>query len=460
MAQAQVNRSLGSNDTRPASKSNQMEFGRAQTDRGPGTTKTVEVGSRTSKENLLDDIDDVDNTDALLKKVEKEIKLPANELTERDFFKKYWIEAGKIGELSVSCKFLFFYFLKFLLLLHNKKHNVTYRGAFSKIRKISRKSDKQVFALKMIKKKGKSKSDIRALQKEIYVLQSVYRVKICLFVTCVRMLIQQIIGHKPMTNLDIYVKCNHPNIVQLLDWCDTKKRIYMVVEYCDGGDVFERVVNMKKFSELDAAHVVQQVASGLEHLHQHKFVHRDLKPDNVMYLTKAHDSSVKIIDLGLAGDCNDGPCTTPCGTAHYAAPEVLGNHAYGVEADIWSLGVITYTLLCGFPPFFDPNNNMKNLYHLIKKAKYAFPSPFWDEVSDDAKDFIKKCLIKDTKERLTAAQVLAHPWVAGKANIKGDFSDKYLEQMKKWQSTRHQTELHVGERPKTDDFDDADDAAN
>ncbi|ETO23914.1 hypothetical protein RFI_13245 [Reticulomyxa filosa] len=166
----------------------------------------------------------------------------------------------------------------------------------------------------MIEKKGKSKSDIQALQKEIYVLQ----------------------------------RCNHPHIVQLLDWCDTKKRIYMVVEFCDGGDVFERVVNLKKFSEADATRVIQQVASGLKHLHEQGFVHRDLKPDNVMYLTKAQDSSIKIIDFGLSGDCSDGPCTTPCGTAHYAAPEVLGNQPYGVQSDIWSLGVITYTLLALF----------------------------------------------------------------------------------------------------------------
>ncbi|ETN97908.1 hypothetical protein RFI_39618, partial [Reticulomyxa filosa] len=117
-----------------------------------------------------------------------------------------------------------------------------------------------------------------------------------------------------------------------------------------------------------------------------------------------------------------------------------------------------YNRLCGFPPFFDPNNNMKNLYHLIKKAKYAFPSPFWDEISDDAKDFVKKCLVLDPKERLTASQVLEHPWVA--AASKGEFSEKYLEQLQKWQSTRHQTELHIGDKPKTGDADNVDETEN
>ena len=134
-----------------------------------------------------------------------------NGISERDFYKKYWIEAGKIGE-----------------------------GAFARVRKITRKSDKAVFALKMIKKKGKSMEDIAALQREILVLQ----------------------------------KCDHENVVKLGDWCDTKKRIYMVVEFCDGGDVFERVVEYKKFSEKSAIHVIKQVASGILHVHNLGYVHR------------------------------------------------------------------------------------------------------------------------------------------------------------------------------------------
>jgi serine/threonine protein kinase len=316
------------------------------------------------------------------KKKKKKSSLPDDGLNEREFFKKYWIESGKLGE-----------------------------GAFSRVRKITRKDDKAQFALKVVKKKGKAKEDIIALQKEIYVLQ----------------------------------KCDHSHIVNLLDWCDTKKRIYMVVEFCDGGDVFERVIADKKFTEKDAAHVIKQVAHALEHLHMFKFVHRDLKPDNLMYLTKEKDSPVKVIDLGLAGDFNDGACTTPCGTAHYAAPEVLAGDPYDSQADMWSLGVILYTLLCGFPPFFDTLNDMKNLYHMIKRAKYSFPSPFWDDISDLAKDLIKKCLLKDSRERLTAKQVLKHEWLTGGApDTGGAFSEDYLDQMKKYASSRHATERKIG----------------
>jgi len=308
-------------------------------------------------------------------------------ISERDFYKKYWIEAGKIGE-----------------------------GAFARVRKITRKSDKAVFALKMIKKKGKSAEDILALQREIEVLQ----------------------------------KCDHSNVVRLGDWCDTKKRIYMVVEFCDGGDVFERVVEYKKFSERSAIHVVQSVASGLAHVHSLGFVHRDLKPDNLMYLTKERDAEIKIIDFGLAGDCSRAPftCKTPCGTAHYAAPEVLSSLEYDQSADMWSLGVIIYTLLCGFPPFFDASNNMKNLYHLIKKGQYSFPSPFWDDISEEAKDLISKLLTKEAKLRPSAKEVLEHEWILNGARGLApdkDLGNEYVKQMSHWQSTRQATEFGLGQ---------------
>ncbi|ETO23735.1 Protein kinase domain containing protein [Reticulomyxa filosa] len=142
------------------------------------------------------------------------------ELTEAEFYKKYWIEAGKLGE-----------------------------GSFARVRKITRKHDRRAFALKVIKKAGKTKEDLDALQKEIEILR----------------------------------KLNHKNVVRLTDWVETKKRIYMVVEFCNGGDVFERILKQKTFSEWEAGHVVRQVAEGLEHIHSKGIVHRDLKPDNLMY---------------------------------------------------------------------------------------------------------------------------------------------------------------------------------
>ncbi|ETO24613.1 calcium/calmodulin-dependent protein kinase type 1 (camki) [Reticulomyxa filosa] len=321
------------------------------------------------------------------------------ELTEAEFYQKYWIEAGKLGE-----------------------------GSFARVRKITRKHDRRPFALKVIKKAGKSKEDLEALQKEIDILRKFERETKIFFETY----------KKQKTKL------KHKNVVRLTDWVETKKRIHMVVEFCNGGDVFERILKQKTFSEWEASYVVQQVAEGLDHIHSKGIVHRDLKPDNLMYLDTSPKAEIKIIDFGLAGDCSKSSLKTPCGTAHYVAPEVLFGIPYDTQADMWSLGVIIYMLLCGFPPFFDATGNQKRLYQLIKAGKFRFPSPYWDYISDQAKDLIKGLLTKDPKERMSAAQVLAHPWVGGKA-VKKEMSDLYMSQMKFFQSSKQFTNVKIGE---------------
>eukprot|EP01083_Nonionella_stella_P318330 1162980_1 len=298
-----------------------------------------------------------------------------NGISERDFYKKYWIEDGTVGT-----------------------------GSFAKVRKVTRKKDKKEFALKMIKKAGKSKEDLEALQREIAIL----------------------------------AKLTHPNVVKLMDWCETKKRIYMVVQFCSGGDVFERILKQKTFSEKEAAHVVRKVAEGLKHVHENHIIHRDLKPDNLMYLTKDPESNIMIIDFGLAGDATHGPLSTPCGTAHYVAPEVLSSKPYNSKADMWSLGVIIYMLLCGFPPFFDAQGNQKRLYKLIKLGKYRFPTPYWDYVGEKAKDLIRNLLQLDPDKRYSAEQVLDHKWINKSEQIEDiDLGKIYMEQMEHFSSSRH-----------------------
>jgi len=279
-----------------------------------------------------------------------------NGISGSDFHQKYVIDTAKIGH-----------------------------GASSDIIKVTRKSDKAVFALKKVSKKEKSTDDIAAYQKEIFFLQ----------------------------------KCNHQNVIKLIDWCDTDKCTYVILELCDGGDLINRVLECKKLSEKSAIHVIKQVAAGLLHIHELGFIHRDLKLDNIMYLDKSDDSVIKIIDFGLAANMNEGPCNASLGTIQYAAPEVWSGKEYNQSADMWSLGVVLYGLLCGFAPFYDASDNsekakIKNIHYLIKNAKYSFPSPYWDEISESAKDLIRKLLVKDPKDRLNAKQVLEHEWIANK----------------------------------------------
>lgn len=120
---------------------------------------------------------------------------------------------------------------------------------------------------------------------------------------------------------------------------------------------------------------------------------------------------MKISDFGLARFIQGELATTACGTPGYVAPEILEGKGYGKEVDYWSVGVILYILLCGFPPFYEENNS--KLFEMIKTCNYDFPSPFWDDVSETAKNLIRSILVVDPAKRLTAEQILAHPWVYG-----------------------------------------------
>jgi calcium/calmodulin-dependent protein kinase I len=138
-------------------------------------------------------------------------------------------------------------------------------------------------------------------------------------------------------------------------------------------------------------------------------VHRDLKPENLLYGSADEKAIIKITDFGLARCITDELATTACGTPGYVAPEILNGTGYGREVDYWSIGVILYIMLCGFPPFYEESN--QKLFEMIKGGTYDFPSPYWDEISDMAKDLIKQILVVDPKKRMTAEEILNHPWV-------------------------------------------------
>ena len=150
----------------------------------------------------------------------------------------------------------------------------------------------------------------------------------------------------------------------------------------------------------------------IRYCHSLGIVHRDLKPENLLYKTKDEDSLLKVSDFGFSKFLipkAQEQLFTACGTPTYVAPEIIGNFGYDSKVDCWSLGVILYVMLCGYPPFYAEENN--ELFQLIKECDYEFHEPYWDNISEDAKDLIKKLLVADPVKRLSAEEILKHPWI-------------------------------------------------
>ncbi|KAJ3031899.1 UNVERIFIED_CONTAM: hypothetical protein HDU68_010858 [Siphonaria sp. JEL0065] len=216
--------------------------------------------------------------------------------------------------------------------------------------------------------------------------------------------------------ISILMALNHPCIIKIHQVYNLPKTINIVMEYAKGGELFDRIIDQTKFTERESRILMTQLFHALEYLHDRGIVHRDLKPENILLVSKAtEDLRIKISDFGLAKLIPEqNYLKTLCGTPNYVAPEVLkggkDGRAYGSAVDLWSCGVILYICLVGQPPFSDelaPPSMMDQ----IKQGLYNFPSPWWDEVSPEAIDLIKKLIIVDPQARLTAAQALQHPWM-------------------------------------------------
>jgi calcium/calmodulin-dependent protein kinase I len=197
-------------------------------------------------------------------------------------------------------------------------------GSFAVVKRAVRKSDGKEFAVKVIKKQKLTKEELDIVHDEVEIMQ----------------------------------KINHQHCVKLYEMFETPKRLYMVMELLTGGELFDRIVAKQSFSEKEAAEVIKHVTGAIAHIHKIGIVHRDLKPENLLYLNKDGDSPIKITDFGLAKfrPNNSVDMHTACGTPGYVAPEVLKNENYTKAVDMWSLGVILYILLCGFPPFYHQKN--------------------------------------------------------------------------------------------------------
>ncbi|XP_058210412.1 SNF1-related protein kinase catalytic subunit alpha KIN10-like isoform X2 [Rhododendron vialii] len=197
--------------------------------------------------------------------------------------------------------------------------------------------------------------------------------------------------------------CSHPHIVRLYEVIESRSKIYVVMEYMNSGELFDYITVRGRLKEDKARHFFQQIISGVECCHHHMVVHRDLKPENLLLDSK---HNIKIADFGLSNIMRDGHfLKTSCGSANYAAPEVISNKLYaGPEVDVWSCGVILYALMCGRLPFDD--DNLPGLYAKINNGVYTFPN----YLSIAARDLISRILIVDPISRLSIPEIRRHPW--------------------------------------------------
>ncbi|KAM9033209.1 serine/threonine-protein kinase DCLK1 isoform X2 [Monodelphis domestica] len=217
--------------------------------------------------------------------------------------------------------------------------------------------------------------------------------------------------HMIQNEVSILRRVKHPNIVLLIEEMDVPTELYLVMELVKGGDLFDAITSTNKYTERDASGMLYNLASAIKYLHSLNIVHRDIKPENLLvYEHQDGSKSLKLGDFGLA-TIVDGPLYTVCGTPTYVAPEIIAETGYGLKVDIWAAGVITYILLCGFPPFRGSGDDQEVLFDQILMGQVDFPSPYWDNVSDSAKELITMMLLVDVDQRFSALQVLEHPWV-------------------------------------------------
>eukprot|EP01092_Planopodium_desertum_P007503 TRINITY_DN3080_c0_g3_i6.p1 TRINITY_DN3080_c0_g3~~TRINITY_DN3080_c0_g3_i6.p1 ORF type:complete len:333 (+),score=40.68 TRINITY_DN3080_c0_g3_i6:117-1001(+) len=279
------------------------------------------------------------------------------------------------------------------------------KGAFAVVHECTEKKDGLKYAVKVIEKKQLGDDAKRSLNNEIAIMGKVH----------------------------------HPNTINLHALYETPTHVYLVMELVTGGELFDKIVEKGSYTEKDAATLVRKIVSAVKYLHSLGIVHRDLKPENLLVKSAKDHTEVKIADFGLSKLISaEVMMQTACGTPGYVAPEVLQAlpTGYTPQVDMWSVGVISYILLCGFPPFY--GESVPELFEQILAAKFDYPDEYWENVSDDAKDFINKLLVVDPEERMTAEVALKHKWLAGAGQSKKDLSSKLGAKLKKTVAMRRE----------------------
>ena len=218
---------------------------------------------------------------------------------------------------------------------------------------------------------------------------------------------------KFQNEIEVLMKMDHPNIVKLYEVFESQNSLYLIMEECYGGELFDRILHRintnNMYTEREACLLMKQIIGAIEYCHNNGIAHRDLKPENLLYLKEGSEENnpLKIADFGLSQSINlKKMLTSKVGTSYYVPPEILAGN-YTEKCDIWSAGIILYILLSGEPPFNGPND--ETIFARIKTYKYEFPEQKWSKISVEAKDLLSKMLIQEDK-RLSASQVLQHPW--------------------------------------------------
>ncbi|GAA6095133.1 ribosomal protein S6 kinase alpha-6 [Tachysurus ichikawai] len=221
----------------------------------------------------------------------------------------------------------------------------------------------------------------------------------------------------PTEEIEILMRYGqHPNIITLKDVYDEGRFVYLVTELMKGGELLDKILRQKFFSEREASAVLYTITKTVDYLHCQGVVHRDLKPSNILYMDDSgNPDSIRICDFGFAKQLrgDNGLLLTPCYTANFVAPEVLMRQGYDAACDIWSLGVLLYTMLAGYTPFANgPNDTPEEILLRIGSGKFSLSGGNWDTVSDSSKDLLSHMLHVDPHQRYTAEQVLKHSWIS------------------------------------------------
>ena len=214
------------------------------------------------------------------------------------------------------------------------------------------------------------------------------------------------------TEIDILKISQHPNIIKIYDVFETVDYIYIVMEYCSGGDLLSYITKRNyKLSEQHTCEIIHKLCMAIYYIHSYGIVHRDLKPSNILMTDNSEKSDIRLLDFGLSKiSGSNQKCTEPYGTLAFAAPEILLGKPYDKSVDLWSIGIITFFLLCGYLPFYDQYSEREIARQTIQDS-VPFDSKIWNNLSSEAMKFVNGLLKKNPEKRLTITQVLEHPWI-------------------------------------------------